>query len=138
MAKRESTPSVAAFEERAREFLKTQRRILSDFERSLKNARHFIELAGRSLEQEPEDTIQMMEQIREIDLLRHVSHHFEEFEAVIAMLPPALVQGDPTLPDTAPQAEMKSMRTRYETLVHEAESQAADMERILSALQQPH
>ncbi len=138
MARREPTSPLETFEERAREFLRTHHRIVTDFERSLKNARHFIKLAGRSMEQEPEATITMVEQVREIDLLRHVSHQFEEFQSVAAMLPPALAPDEPTLPDDGPRTAIKAMHARYEALVLEAESEAEEMERILSALQTPH
>lgn len=139
MARRESFSPIEASEERAREFLKTHHRIVSDFERSLKNARHFIKLAGRALEQEPEGTVTMIEQIREIDLLRHVTQQFEEYQAVVAMLPPVISQADPVeVPAGGLPGEIKSMHAHYESLVHEAESQAEEMEKILSALTAPH
>ena len=102
MARRETRAAGETFEERARAFLLVHRRIVADFERSLKNARHFIKLAGRSLEREPEATITMLEQVREIDLLRHVTHQFEEFQSIAAMLPPALAPGDASLPAERP------------------------------------
>ncbi len=139
MARREPISSIEASEERAQEFLKTHRRIVSDFERSLKNARHFIKLAGRSLEQEPEGTVTMIEQIREIDLLRHVTQQFEEYQSVVALLPPVISQADLAgVPAGGLPGEIQSMQARYESLVHEAESQAEDMEQILSALTAPH
>lgn len=138
MVRQDAGTPLTAFEERAREFLRAHRRIVSDFERSLKNARHFLKLAERSLEREPEATIQMLEQIREIDLLGHVTHQFEEYQSVVAMLPPAVAQGDPALPDEELPAEIKSMRARYEQLVQDAEGQAEDTEKILSSLQTPH
>jgi hypothetical protein len=138
MSRSPPSSAVAAFELRAREFLQTHRRIVADFERSLKSARHYVKLAGRSLELEPESTVDMLGQIREIDLLRHVTQQFEEFESVLAMLPPDLVQGDPTLPDGGAPAEFKSLRARYEAMVRDAESQAEEMEKILSALTAPH
>jgi hypothetical protein len=137
MARREPSP-IEAFETRAREYLLVHRRIAGDFERSLKNARQFIKLASRSLEQEPDGTIQMLEQIREIDLLGHVTQQYDEYQGVMALLPQDLVQGDPTLPDSRVQSEIKAMRARYEAIVQEAESQAEDLEKILSALTTPH
>lgn len=138
MARRKPASSVGTFEERAGEFVLAHRRILSDFERSLKNARHFIKLAGRSMEREPEATITMLEQVREIDLLRHVTHQHEEYLSVAAMLFPALAQTGPASPAAGQQAEIESMRARYDALMLEAESQAEEMERLLSALQTPH
>jgi len=138
MARRGSKSPSESFEERARVFLEAHRRIVSDFERSLKNARHFIKLASRSLEQEQEATIAMLEQVREIDLLRHVTHQSEEFQSVAAMLPPALAQGGESRPEEGAQAEITAMRARYAALVQEAEGQAEEIERILSALQTLH
>ena len=138
MARREPYSALEAVEERARAFLKTHHRIVSDFERSLKNARHFIKLADRSLEQEPDGTITMIEQIREIDLLRHVTQEFEEYQTIEAMLPPVLTLEDPASSAAGLRGEIKSMRARYESLVQEAESQAEEMEKILSALTAPH
>ena len=138
MTARRVPPAAEAFEQRAREFLLTHRKILSDFERSLKNARHFIKLAGKSMEREPESTLQMIEQIREIDLLRHVTHQLDEYESVIAMLSPVLTTGSATEKLEGPIADFKAMRERYEALVAEAESQAAEMEKIAAALTSPH
>jgi hypothetical protein len=138
MAKQKAVAASEGFEERAREYLRVHGRIVSDFERSLKNARHFIKLAERSLEQEPEATVTLLEQIREIDLLRHVSHQLEDYESVLALLPAELVQGTPTQADEGQTLELKAMRARYEALLQEAEAQAEEMGKLLNALTQPH
>lgn len=138
MSRHQPSSAAEPFDLRAREFLQTHGRIVAEFERSLKNARHFIKLANRSLEQEPESTVEMLGQIREIDLLRHVTQQFEEFESVLAMLPPGLVQADSAQPDAGTSAEFGALRQRYEAMAREAESQAEDMERVLAALTTPH
>lgn len=136
MSNRPPSSAVEAFELGAREFLRIHRRIVSDFERSLKHARHFIKLAHRSLEREPQETVHMLEQILEIDLLRHVTGQFEEFESVVARLPPGLARSDSAVPDEG--AQFKSLRDRYEAILREAEAQAEEMQKLLSALTAPH
>ncbi|NIT63960.1 MAG: hypothetical protein GWO39_09295, partial [Gammaproteobacteria bacterium] len=46
------------FSEKLAAFVGTHRRIVADFGRSLANARHFLKLAERSLEREPEETVE--------------------------------------------------------------------------------
>ncbi len=134
MARREPQTAAETFEQRAAAFLATHQRIISDFERSLKNARHFIKLGERSLEQEPEATIQMIEQVREIDLLGHISRQFEEYQSVAGLLPGM----DGEVEAESVQDRIRALRLRYEQLVEEAESQAEEMEKLISALTTPH
>ena len=136
MSVRRPPSAVEAVELGAREFLRIHRRIVSDFERSLKNSRQFIKLAHRSLEREPQNTVHMLEQILEIDLLGHVTRQFEEFESVLARLPPDLAGSEPAAPDEG--AQFQSLRLRYEDLLRDAESQAEEIQKLLSALTAPH
>ena len=86
------------FSENLGAFVRTQRRIVDDFGRSLSNARHFLNLAHRSLEREPDETVTMLQQIREIDLLGHLSHQFDEYRGVAGLLlSPPVPSEDPDL-----------------------------------------
>ena len=119
--------AATAFEERLESFLAMQQRIVADFERSLANARRFIELARVAISREPDETAAMLEQVREIDLLRHVGEQFENFQSIAAMLADA--QGPP---GSGPQGGMiANLRKRYEALLQEAEAQA---ERIATTI----
>ncbi len=113
-------------------FLSTQQRIVADFQRSLGNARHFIELAAMALEREPENTELLLAQVMEIDLLRHVSEQFETFQSVAAMLSAA--QG-PLEPDAG---ALREVRHAYEALIRDAEEQADRIANLLSTLRVKH
>ncbi|HUJ74238.1 MAG TPA: hypothetical protein VL359_05235 [bacterium] len=128
-----SVPLSAAQAEKVERFLIAHRRIVADFARSLENARHFLNLAERALEREPGNTLTLLSQIREIDLLGHLSRQFEEFQAVAGALPP---QGNAEAPAQARRVE--TTRSRYEDLIREAESQLAVMDRLQAALSHPH
>lgn len=121
-----------AITDRLSAFLATQQRIVADFQRSLNNARHFIDLAGVSLEREPENTEIMLEQVLEIDLLRHVTEQFENFQSVAAMLSAA--QG----PLEADAGALREVQEGYEALIREAEGQAERISALLQTLQVTH
>lgn len=121
-----------AITDRLEQFLAAQDRIVGDFERSLRNAKHFIELAGVSLEREPEHTETMLEQVMEIDLLGHVTEQFENFQGVAALLSAA--EG-PLETDTG---ALQTVHKRYESLVQEAEAQADRIATLLQTLRVTH
>jgi hypothetical protein len=125
-------PSSNAITDRLEAFLATQQRIVGDFERSLGNARHFIDLAGVSLEQEPASTGTLLEQVMEIDLLRHVTEQFENFRSVAALLSAA--QG----PLETDAGALQPVLKRYEALVQEAEIQAERIATLLTTLRVTH
>ena len=122
--------AAAELEERTESFLALQQRIVADFERSLANARQFIDLAGVSMSREPEETTMMLEQVREIDLLRHISEQFENFEGIATML--AQARG---AAESGPRgAAFAELRKRYEVLQAEAEEQAERIATILTSI----
>lgn len=107
--------------------IEDHRRFIVQFEQSLRKARHFITLADRSMEGEPEDTISMLNQIREIDLLGYLQKLAEEFEMVRTTLATSPYWEDarsftPDLDDVA---------SRYETLQAEAADQLGGIEALL-------
>lgn len=121
--------------EKMAEFVGTHRRILDDFARSLSNAAHFIQLAGRAMEREPEETVTMLEQIREIDLLGHLGTQYEEYRNIAGFFLPE----DGTPPADSPLvAQVAELRDRYEGLVDEAERQMEAIEKLLFDLQTHH
>ena len=67
------------FIEKMNAFMEAHRRTIADFGRSLANSAQFLKLADKSMEQEPEETESMLEQIKEIDLVGHLSHQYEEY-----------------------------------------------------------
>jgi cytochrome c556 len=108
--------------------LDDHRRFIAQFEQSLKNAGHFIALADRSMEQEPEDTVAMLNQIREIDLLGYLQRLAEEFDTVRASLATS-----PFWKDAASFAtDLDDLATRYEALQEEAASQLNGIDAILN------
>jgi hypothetical protein len=138
MAKLSSTPLAEQVAGKLGRFQATHERILVDFSRSLHNSRHFIALAERALADEPEETVTMLEQIREIDLLRHLSEQYDEFQELARVLPATASPGVEAtgIPgDGAPGVTL--LRTRYEELMREAERQVHEIERLLSAIQTP-
>src|SRR3972149_4422522 len=102
----------AEFSEKLESLLESHRRFAAEFEQSLGNARHFIALADRAMEQEPEDTVSMLNQIREIDLLGHLQRLAEEFESVRATLAASPFWQDARGFD----GELDDLADRYETL----------------------
>jgi len=123
------------FDEKMAAFVGTHSRIVDDFERSLANARQFLRLADRASEREPEETVQMLEQIKEIDLLGHLSTQFEEYRAIAAFLLPADAPPEHDSPLIGQVAELK---LKYEALMEEAEGQMESIEKLLFALQVRH
>jgi hypothetical protein len=122
------------FDEKMTAFLATHQRILGDFGRSLANARHFLKLADRSLQREPEETVSMLEQIREIDLLGHLTRQYEEYRNVTnLLLPPHGSHPDPRL-----QGDLAELQTRYEGLLEEAAGQMEISGQLLTSLQTRH
>ena len=113
-------------------FVGTHRRIVEDFARSLANARHFLRLAEQAMEREPEETVTLLEQIREIDLLGHLGLQFEEYRNIASLFLPedAAAADDDTL-----LAEVAELQVRYEALLEEAESQMEGIEHVLFSLQ---
>ena len=124
-------PSEAGeFSEKLESLLESHRRFAAEFEQSLGNARHFIALADRAMEKEPEDTVSMLNQIREIDLLGHLQRLAEEFESVRATLAASPFWEDARGFD----GELDDLADRYETLQREASEQLHGIERLLNAV----
>ena len=123
------------FSEKMATFVGTHRRIVADFGRSLSNARQFIRLADRSLDREPEETVTMLEQIREIDLLGHLSMQYEEYRNIAGLFLP----GDaPPEHDSPLLTEVIDLQHQYEALLEEAEGQMEAIEKLLTTLQTQH
>jgi len=113
------------------DFVAAHHRILEDFERSLQNARHFLNLAQRSMEHEPDNTEMMLEQIKEIDLLGHLGNQMEEFIAIAG----GVLSGQTNLDDPGVLSGLGEVNSRYEGLMEEAAEQMDLMEKLLFTLQ---
>jgi hypothetical protein len=123
------------FSEKMAAFVGAHRRIVEDFGRSLANARQFIRLADRAMEREPEETVVMLEQIREIDLLGHLSTQFEEYRNIAGFfLPPDA----PPEHDSPLLSQVADLQSRYEALLEEASGQMEVIEKLLFTLQNQH
>jgi hypothetical protein len=123
------------FSEKMAAFVGAHRRIVADFQRSLANARQFIRLADRSMEREPEETVVMLEQIREIDLLGHLSTQYEEYRNIAGFFLPA--EGAPEH-DSPLLAQVTELQRQYEALLEEAEGQMEAIEKLIFTLQKHH
>ena len=122
------------FTEKMNAFVHAHRRIIEEFGRSLANANHFLRLAGRSIDKEPLETVSMLEQIKEIDLLGNLNSQVEEYQGIASFLLPPNTPVD----DLALQGEVAELETKYEGLLEEAEKQMEQLENFLSTLQTRH
>lgn len=118
----------AEFGEKLATLLDDHRRFIGQFEQSLRNARHFIALADRSMEREPEDTIAMLNQIREIDLLGYLQRLAEEFDTVRASLATSPFWSD----IGSFNEDLEELAARYEELQEEAASQLNGIQALLN------
>ncbi len=120
---------VDALRDRLAAFLASQQQILSEFQRSLANARHFVELANLSMEKEPENTATMLKQLQDIGLADHLETQFENFEAMERNLP--LVS---RMEETSTEVgEWQDVRIKYTELLEEAARQTKETEFLLHA-----
>lgn len=118
------------FSDKLETLLDTHRRFVAEFEQSLRNARNFIALADRSMESEPEDTVSMLNQIREIDLLGHLQRLSEEFESVRGTL-----SASPYWENAQSfNDELEDLSDRYENLQQDASEQLNSIEHLLNAM----
>ncbi len=115
-------------------FLAFQRRVVGDFQRSLDNAAHFIALAGKSMEREPENTVHMVNQIQDIGLLSHLEDQFQEFQQMAAML--TAMPGGVGRDDL--EDGIDELKNQYEVLLAQAEEQAERLAEIVNTLERPH
>ena len=112
-------------------FLDAHRRVIADFGRSLANSAQFLMLADKSMEREPEETESMLAQIKEIDLVGHLSHQLEEYQGVsVFLLPP-----NPPLDNPDLLGEIAELHSKYEGLLEEAEGQMEQLDKLLFTLQ---
>ena len=120
--------------EKVESFLVFHRRVIGDFRRSLANSSHFIDLAGKALEHEPDNTIHLINQIREIGLLSHLEDQFQEFQQMAGMLA--------HMPGGIDQDELRegveAVKDDYEVLLGQAEEQAEKLAELLNLLEHPH
>ena len=108
-----------AINEKVTAYLETHRKIAGDFEHSLRNARHYVELAEVAKDKEPAETVTMLEQIREIDLRGHLQTQFDAFQEISSLLGPEEPDGEqPEDPDN-----IQELRDRYDLMLEEAEEQ---------------
>lgn len=122
------------FSEKMIAFVHAHHRILEEFGRSLANSNHFLQLAGRALEKEPLETVSMLEQIKEIDLLGNLNTQFDEYRGIAGLLLPPNTPVD----NLALQGEVAELESKYEGLLEEAEKQMERLEVMLSTLQTWH
>ena len=127
-------PKLKNLTEKVETYLDFHGRVVAEFERSLGNARHFLELATLSLEREAETTVTMLEQIRDIDISGHLAAQFEEFKEMAEMLPGG---GDRGAPESR-ASDLKALGRQYEQLLDEAEQQRETLDRLLFTIQNPH
>jgi hypothetical protein len=123
------------FSEKMAAFVGAHRRIVADFGRSLANSRHFIRLADRSMEREPEETVTLLEQIKEIDLLGHLSGQYEEYRNIAGFFLPG--EGPPEH-ESPLLAQVADLQREYEALLEEAEGQMEAIDKLLNTLQTRH
>ncbi len=114
-------------------FLESHLRIIQEFETSLDKAAHFIKLAHISMEAEPEDTVAMLDQIREIGLLSHLEEEFQDFERMAGLLPQAPRDAAPAGP-----ASVSGLKQQYERVVDLAQAQEEEIAALLHELSDPH
>lgn len=112
-------------------YLESHRKILAEFERSLRNSRHFIGLAQVAREKEPDNTVSMLEQIQEIDMLGHVTTQFEAFCEISDLLPED-ADNQETL---EAQGDVEDLRGRYELMLEEAELQQETIRELMDGLE---
>lgn len=134
MADLKNSAEARALSEKLNQFILTHQQIIGDFGRSLANSAHFIVLANRSVEKEPLETVTMLEQIKEIDLLGNLSNQLDEFRGVAGLLMPH----NTPLDDLALQGEVAELETKYEGLLEEAEKQMQQIEALLATFQVQH
>ena len=100
------------------------------FDVSLERAAHFIRLALRSMYAEPAETLEMLEQIRDIGLLAHLEEQLRSLEEVQPVLR-SLAETDSV---TRPCARYRAVASEYERLIARAEAQCERMDDITAAL----
>ncbi|MDH5751604.1 MAG: hypothetical protein OEZ59_04235 [Deltaproteobacteria bacterium] len=115
--------------EKAADFHREHKRIVEDFQRSLNNSRYFLELARISNEMEPEETVSMLEQIKNIDLLGHLEQQRNEFLNVSGFF----TSSDSQVQDEELVAGMTALEELYRELIVEAERQVDDLNELIAA-----
>ena len=129
-----SAENPVSFETKVKAFLKAHQKIVDEFENSLSNANQFLELATISVEKEPLETLSMLEQIREIDLLGHLTRQYEEYQNVAGFFTSA----EPQVEIEDLKAQLGAVLSRYQSLMHQAEGQMERIEELLGTLRQHH
>ena len=128
--KENTQPNIQAFYEKISTYLESHQKIVGEFRKSLENAQNFLELAKLSSEQEPENTIEMLEQIKEIDLLGHLGRQFEAFQEVGATIPANSL--DPAV--QLQTEKFDDLEKQYEDLLEQAEDQLGLLDDLLAQL----
>ena len=124
-------PNLDALHDKVTSYLDTHERILGEFRVSMDNAQNFLELAKLSADREPENTVIMLEQIKEIDLFGHLTRQYEVFREVTDMIPSG--SDDPS---TQLQAErFEDLDLQYEAMLADAEAKTEQLEQLLAQLQ---
>ena len=126
----ETHPNLGAFHDKISAYLESHQKIVGEFHTSINNAQNFLELAKLSIEQEPENTIEMLEQIKEIDLLGHLTRQFEAFQEVTSAIP--VNSQDPGV--KLQLEKFEDLENQYEGLLEQAEAQMELLELLLAQL----
>lgn len=123
--------------EKVSAYLETHHKITTDFERSLRGARHYVELAKLARDKEPEETAALLEQIREIDLLGHLQTQLEAFEDISGFLPSgeAPAENEPSEDEKEGINQIQEIRNRYDVMLEEAEDQQEAISELMLYLQ---
>ena len=119
------------FNDKVGAFLETHRRVVEEFRTSLANAQHFIELARLAMEREPENTLIMLEQIKEVDLVRHLNAQMDAFLEVADLVPNDVVSQQ--FPNR--EAELEELQHEYERMLEQAEEQLESINGMIEALE---
>lgn len=110
--------------------LADHRRFMSEFEVSLRNAGNFIQIADEAMEREPEATVEMLNQIRDFDLLGHVRNLIAEFNAVQGFVIASPLANE----EERFRPQIEGLAADYEDLEQRAEDQLNTISSILDTL----
>lgn len=111
--------------EKVSAYLENHRKITIDFERSLRNSRHYVELAKLARDKEPVEAETLLEQLREIDLLGHLQTQLEAFEDISGFFQTGedSAEEESGGENTEQTDRLQEIRERYDVMLEEAEDQ---------------
>ena len=117
-----SAKELALFK-KAEKFISLHLRVVEDFERSLANANHCLNLARLGVESEPVEALAMIEQIEGFELFSHLQQQFDSYESVSNLLEREFQMPRFKKQAQSMQEELPKLRERYLEQLREAETQ---------------